>query len=475
MKNMKKLFALLVAVVMVFAMTTVASAADSKVVDSGNGGLASIKVNLPAITEATAPDVANNTYKIYKVFDATVSADGNISYKLMSDKSTVPTVGFALDGGNNVTKTVDSITDEVIAAIAAYVTGDTPVATVDTTKDDTSFTVTGLDYGYYYITTTTGSLVILDSTTPSMTVTDKNKVPEVNKKITGASSFDDDGKKALAEVGTKVSYEATIAVKSGAENYVFHDKMDAGLKYNNDVEVYVDGVEVATSNYTAIHEGTDTLTIKFDNDYVATLADKNIVIKYSATVTSAALTTDPANNTAYVSYGDENSQNHTPTTGTKVYNAKFTVTKHDGNDQPLAGAGFVIKNSEGKYYKFTAATETDNAKVEWVSNIEAATEHTSDANGAVPAFVGLANGTYTLVEKTVPAGYNKAADSTFTVAEHYYDPTNLEQSKTVVNNSGSELPSTGGIGTTIFYVVGGLLVVGAAIVLISKKRMSKEA
>ena len=92
----------------------------------------------------------------------------------------------------------------------------------------------------------------------------------------------------------------------------------------------------------------------------------------------------------------------------------------------------------------------------------------------MPAFTGLANGTYTLVEKTVPAGYNKAADSTFTIEAGDYTKQNLEQASTVINKAGTELPSTGGMGTTLFYVVGGILVLAAGIMLVARKRMSSR-
>ena len=108
---------------------------------------------------------------------------------------------------------------------------------------------------------------------------------------------------------------------------------------------------------------------------------------------------------------------------------------------------------------------------------EAGTEYdvpeTISGTTAVASFTGLVNGTYTLVETTVPTGYNKAADSTVTIADTDFNA-NVSASATVVNNQGTELPSTGGIGTTIFYVVGSILVVAAGVLLITKKRMSRE-
>ena len=465
-KIMKKTFAILLSLALMLSLAVPAMAAETTK-GAGVTGNASITVNLPEVPENATAD---NTYKIYKVFDATTSGD-NISYKLVSGKTTAPE-GFSVDTAGNVTYAggaeVKELTAADISSIARYVTEKDLVATVTTTTTDKSFTVDGLPYGYYYITTTTGSVVTINSTKPDAIVSDKNEIPTLDKKITGASSVDQDGKKALAQVGTSVEYTVTIEVKKGAINYEFHDKMENVLKYNNDVEVKVDNTVIAETNYNKTTVGDDTITIKFDNTWISTQVGKTITITYSATITSDALHTDPTKNTAWLEYGDTNSTNKTPVKETEVYNAKFTVSKKDGDGKSLAGAGFVIKNSVGKYYKLT-----DNV-VTWVDSIEDADEHTSDANGAVPAFTGLANGTYTLIEKTVPAGYNKAADSTFTIAEHDYTAINLQQATDVVNNAGSILPETGGMGTTIFYIVGGVMVAAAVVLLITKKRMSAE-
>ena len=100
------------------------------------------------------------------------------------------------------------------------------------------------------------------------------------------------------------------------------------------------------------------------------------------------------------------------------------------------------------------------------------TENFSDSTGAVPSFTGLVDGTYTLIESTVPAGFNKAADSTFTIAAKDYSDTNLVQAADVINNAGSVLTSTGGMGTTIFYVLGTVLVLGAGVVMVTRRRMN---
>ena len=469
---------------------------------------------------------AENTYTVYKVFNADANGTA-IAYKSIDGKAPA---GFVVDDAQNVylgtatdtatgatgefpikvggvTKyivpsTESELTAEQIAAIAAY-SGKVEVGTV-TITGTTAKTVTVEDYGYYYITTSTGTVVSINSTNKSASIQDKNTVPGLEKKITNtdntsagmAGTIDADGKKALAELGKEVEYTATITVGKGAKGYEFHDKMGTGLTFKGNTSVTVTAAPEVTgitgSWYTIkdTPDSGDTLTITFADG----IAEKTVItVKYIGIVNSDALTVDTGKNTARVDYGDENSNNHTPDSETNVYNAKFTVTKKDGNNQPLAGAGFVVKNADNKYYRYSAegkaATEAQGTEgeegyvpakaavpkgVSWVDSIDDATENVSIADGSVPPFTGLVDGTYTLIEKTVPAGYNKAADSTFTIAAGDYTSSNLAQAATVVNNSGAELPSTGGIGTTIFDVVGSILVVAAGVLLITKKRMSRE-
>ncbi|BAW16095.1 putative cell wall anchor protein [Streptococcus intermedius] len=460
MKLIKKLFVAVAAIAMALLTTTAVSAA-------GKGSI--------TITPPTGLDPnASNTYKIYKVFDA----DGNgsaISYKVKANHASDPLPnGFEKDGQGNVSYTGagknGQLTQADIDAIKKYVTEADKVKEVTATGSN-PVTVNDLENGYYYVTTTTGTAVVVNSTNPNAKVEDKNTVPTVDKKITDANSYDADGKKALAEVGKTVKFESTITIGAGAKGYVYHDKMTAGLKYNSDVKAYVDGTEVPAANYEVTAENGDTFTVKFKDTYTATLEKgKKIVLKYSAVVTSEALSVDPAKNTASVSYGSNGSVNKTPESKTEVYNAKITVTKNDDKNKPLEGAGFVLKNAAGKYYKYDANTKT----VTWVDDIKDATEYKSNAAGEVEAFKGLADGTYTLVEKTVPAGYNKAADKQFTISKGNYTVGNLEQKATVVNKPGTELPRTGGLGTMLLTLVGSILVIGVGVLIVTKKRMSAK-
>ena len=492
MKKFRKLFAVLTASALVGAMSFTTMAATITPNDTFIGtGSASIKVNLPALPEGST---ATNEYKVYRVFDATSEGDEkktNISYKLNANHKTAP-AGFSVDNAGNVTYTGTGtggqLSQDDITAIKNYVTDADLVATVITDAADKEFTLKNLPYGYYYISTTTGTLVTVDSTNPNATVEDKNEVPTLDKTITGVTvgDLDDDGKKALAQVGTTVKYKSTITIGKGAEGYVFHDDMGSGLELvtgsitvddNDDkVDAPVSGTDYTLSTN---HSG-DTIYIEFNDEYIGKLAvGKIITISYDATVTSDALTiyqSGEGKNTASLDYDHTTGTSSTPTKETEIHNAKLTVTKNqpDPNDKektiPLAGAGFVIKNEAGKYYMHTVDKTTNKASVTWVDDITKATEQISDEHGNVPAFTGLANGKYTLVEKTTPSGYNTAIDQEFTIKAGDYEVTNLEQIATVTNVKGLELPSTGGMGTVAFAVVGLIVMAGAAVTLIIKKR-----
>ncbi len=483
MKKFRKLFAVLTASALVGAMSFTTMAATINPNDTFIGsGSASIQVNLPTLPEGST---ATNTYKVYRVFDAT-SNGTNISYKLNANHTTAP-AGFSVDAGGNVKYDGKGteLSESDINAIKGYVTDKDIVATVETNATDKKFTLSNLPYGYYYISTTTGTLVTVDSTNQNVTVQDKNEVPTLDKKITGvtAGSLDANGKKALAQVGTTVNYEATITIGKGAEGYVFHDDMGSGLELvttsiavdddDDDVDKPIAGTDYILSTT----KSDDTIYIEFKNEYTGALKEgKIITISYDAIVTSDALTynSEDGKNTASLDYGHSTGTNSTPTKETEVHNAKLTVTKVEPIEgktdefKPLAGAGFVLKNADNKFYKMDAST--GKTIVTWVATEAEATELLTTEASNILEFTGLPDGTYTLIEKTIPGGYNQAPNEEFTVAGGDYTQLNLEKATTVVNNKGIELPSTGGMGTVAFAVVGLIVMAGAAITLIIKKR-----
>lgn len=487
MKKFRKLFAVLTASALVGAMsfTTMAETINKNESFIGSGS-ASIKVNLPALPQGST---ATNTYKVYRVFDAT-SNGTNISYKLNAnhinetDPAKKVPAGFSVDAGGNVKYdgTGTELSENDINEIKAYVTDADIVATVETDANDHYFTLSNLPYGYYYISTTTGTLVTVDSTNPNVTVQDKNEVPTLDKKITGvtAGSLDADGKKALAQVGTTVHYESTIKIGKGAEGYVFHDDMSSGLALVKD-SIKVDDDDVAKpvvdTDYTlSTNTADDTIYIEFDDTYIGKLAKGTVItVSYDATVTSDALTynSEDGKNTASLDYAHSTGISSTPIKETKVHNAKLTVTKVEPIEgstneyKPLAGAGFVLKNAAGKFYQ--KDTSTGKLIVNWVDEKDATELLTTEASNILE-FTGLPNGTYTLIEKTIPGGYNQAPNEVFTIAGNDYTKDNLEKTTKVVNNKGIELPSTGGMGTVAFAVVGLIVMAGAAITLIIKKR-----
>lgn len=509
MKNLKKALAFLLTAAMTMAM-----------------GMSSLAAELPEGTAEAAKTITikspdkvgeneSNTYTVYKVFDATNDgSSASISYKLMSKVTAAPD-GFTVDDAGNVylgsvsdteTKAKGEIKIKVggedkyltpqetelnaaqIKAIAEY-RSKVEIGTVTIKGANASKTVTVPDYGYYYITTTSGTTVSINSTNPFATVQDKNEITVVVK--SAGTEYDAASLKAIAAVGSSQAFTAQITKGKGAKNVIFTDTM-TNMIYNDDLKIKVGGSEVAAgdSTYTVTGaKGDSKFEVKFADAYIAGLADSTVItLNYSGTITSDALSVDPATNTAKVTSGDDNNNSST-SEEIKVYNAKFTIKKTDGTGAPLAGAGFVIANSEGKYYKLVPAAEATEtttattAKIEWVDDITAADEHFSaivkeaDESGTeteiaiVPAFTGLANGTYTRIEKTVPAGYNKAADETFEIKDGDYTAANLEQTNTVINQAGAVLPSTGGMGTTLFYTLGSLLVIGAGVLMVTRRRM----
>ena len=354
------------------------------------------------------------------------------------------------------------------------------------TATTTTVSFAGLDLGYYLVDTTLGTLCSLDTTNPDVVMEEKNEVP-TNVKTVEEDSTGDYGEKNDADIGQTVNFKSTITAQAGAENYVFHDTMSAGLTYTGVTGITLNDVAVDTNSYTVVTTGlTDgcTFEVRFMQAFCDTLkANDQIVISYTATLNENAVIAGAGNpNTSKVSYGDSSNTKTTPDSQTKTYTWDVDVLKYANGDETkvLKDAKFVLLNSA----KSKVATIVSGKITGWV-DIPAAGEGgsitwpentvlTTDAKGKIE-IDGLDADTYYLREVEAPAGYNKLADDvSITITGATTNEQNELTYTTVVakvnNQSGTELPSTGGIGTTIFYVLGGVLAVGAVALLIAKRR-----
>lgn len=361
-----------------------------------------------------------------------------------------------------------------------------------TATTTTTVSFNGLDLGYYLVDTTLGTLCSLDTTNPDVVMEEKNEVP-TNVKTVEEDSTGNYGEKNDADIGQTVNFKSTITAQPGAENYVFHDSMSAGLTYTGDAKIYTDEAmtqELATANYTvnATPDDSDTFDITFEQDYLNTItAETKLYVKYSATLNaSAKVGIDGNPNVSKLSYGEINQEtgkpgSTTPPSETKTYTWDVDVFKYTMNgetEKALAGATFTLsKNADGSK-PIALVSEGNNVyRVAKTNETVTVTEITTDATGKF-TIKGLDADTYYLTETAAPAGYNKlAAPVTIVIGENGVvngtteAPQGVDEVK-VLNQSGTELPSTGGIGTTIFYIVGGVLVVGAVVLLVTKKRMN---
>lgn len=509
MKHAKRLASVLLAMVMVLAMGVTAFATEPEG-DGGNTGKVTINNAIPG-----------KEYSIYKIFNQENYKDtGNGSfqgsYTVEPDwkdfiNNTALNPIFVVKNGYVAIKDgvdADALAAEFAQNALAYAkaNGISPVKTATAGaaaegKETTEVEFTGLAMGYYLVDSSTGALCSLDATTPDAEVTEKNDEPTVDKEV----------KEVSANIGDTVHYDVTITAQAGAENYVLHDTMSVGLTFNNDVEVVHkrgdDEIAELTAgkDYTVTPtsgevkgDGSETFTVEFSNEYASKLEPGDtLVVTYTATINEEAELVLTETNEAKLTYGDNNE-----TTSDKTETKNFSIPvykfgKENGVDTGLAGAEFVltkescdsVDDAKEKAMAFKDAGGNVYFYNSDLTNIEKPVTNIKTPDTGKFILKGLAAGTYYLWETKAPDGYNQLKDAVTIVIDDKGDITvngNKEGSFTPVkdlpaddeedsmvqveNNSGVELPSTGGIGTTIFYIVGGVLVVGAAILLIAKKR-----
>lgn len=477
MKLIKKIAAIMFAFMMVVSMSCNVKAA-------GTGKITISPAN---------PSEEYNVYRILKLesYDET---KGLYSYTKTGDKwdgfiNLAVTEGYLTINNDkyvtfNTTKNSEADVRKFAKKALAYAKENhiTATQTVNTKANDTSATVNGLELGYYLVGSSMGALCSLDTTHTEVTIKDKNEKPTVEKKIDDEAGLVN---KNSAYIGSEVVFKTTINVKPGAKNYVLHDKMDSHLQYGGilHIEDNLSTLADTTDYIVKTNELTDgcTFEISFTDAYyeknreaIDTGTLNKITVQYGAYVKDDAVINEPMKNTTHLTYGDKNTETNKPETTTKTFG--ITVFKYTGDNTALEGAKFILSTDPqcqdaNKTLKFNKNTA---GKYRYDKNGN--TTLTSPADGYI-YIEGLKAGTYYLKETAAPEGYNVLKDiQTIEITE---DGEVKLKGKVcdevkVKNNAGTLLPSTGGMGTTMIYLVGAALVLGSGIVLASKRRANSK-
>ena len=479
MKLSRKIFSLVLALVVVMGLAITAFAEE--------GGETTTKGSI-TITNALGGETYNAYQILYlesydaenKIYAYKANSAWEGWLKTQSDYVSINPQGYVTwNKGANVA--------DFAKAAKGQLSGKTADGQV-TPAADGSATISNLKLGYYLVDSTVGALCELNTTKPSVKITDKNTKPTIEKKV----QEDSDGSWGDvndADIGQTVNFKSTISAKPGARNYVVHDKMDSKLEFVSVTSITAgDTTLAAGEDYTVVTSGLNddcTFHIVFTETYLNSItADTDIVINYTAKLTSDAVADTGYVNDTWLDYGDKQHTEHDTTT---TYTWKLPIYKYhkDGEaKKALAGAEFILYKGTEENREYA---QVANGKLTgWTKEKAKATTLVSDADGMI-AVEGLDADTYYLEETKAPGGYNKLAGPVTVVISHTVTDegahmtltlkqgeTNVEQVE-IENKSGTELPSTGGIGTTIFYVLGSILVIGAVVLLIAKKRMSTSA
>ena len=507
MRKMNRLAALL-AILMMSSTMAATTYADEPAVTAAATGTGSITVQNA---------VKGATYTAYRIFDATADGDA-VSYTI-PDRSTIADAkDFATyfttytNGGKTYVQLNENVNE---ANLFNWLKGKGVNAGVATCNDGKDITFSGLPYGYYYIESSldTGSGLATAITLKNSNVKaqEKNVVPGWGDGTKTVATADGDDTFSIGEtIPYQVTFEKaynfyieTAEGKSTAHkiyNYVLEDTMPSAVTLDeNSFKVTVNNVDINTdaredNNSVLSYDDTNhkfTVTIPWaktrnadNDDFFYHDAPAKIVVTYNGVLTSTAnlgsVKDQKNNNKAEFKYNDEIS------TGEKekeVYSGKITIDKVEAvkpgeTPKKLEGAKFVVidkadKAAEDvKYLKYDATANDNKGAFSWVDALANATVYTTDVNGAAE-ISGLAAGTYYLLEIEAPQGYNvltAAQPVTLTKGEDVEKGDLLLVTSQVANNKGTILPSTGGMGTVAFAVVGLIVMAGAAVTLIIKKR-----
>ncbi len=507
MKAMKKLAALLLALMLVLSLPVTALAA---------GDTRTITVNKV---------LAGETYNIYKVLDLSYDATKDAyTYTLPAGsqwESFFKNDGktwFSFDEKTRLVTTTLTETSsekyEMAQAMMKYIknNGVGPLDT-ETPTEKGSITFDNLDIGYYLIDTTTASVCRLDSSITDLILDTKSPTPTLTKGVAEQTSQGEKNWGAENTVSTlqQVFYRLSVNYLARLNNVVIHDVMAPGLVFQDDIKITkltkaaaaaeIPDTLVEDTHYTVEFpvtcEHNCDFHIVFDKEKFLNVVSNSdtFQIEYSARlgtkddVSQVVIGGEGNKNTAFLTYGDAQ---RTPaqTVTTKTYSAnlyKYWIDPTTPNipKDNLAGAQFELHMSRtGDANAFVTSVDENGIINGWAYDLGDGTTRpanavpyrfTSGVDGMIEV-KGLDADTYQWIEVVAPAGFNLLAQpEKFSIDKdgNMYNSggtqTNLIE---VQNKTGNKLPSTGGMGTTLFYIVGSILTLGSVVLLITKRRMN---
>ena len=511
MKNFKKMMALALAMVMVLAMSITVFADTTDPDPSAGGG------DTTPTTHAVSTDSTTHTYQIYQIFTGTKSGGQliNLKYGVNAKGTTGGAVSQAdMTTLATIEKTQYANDQAKITALLPFadITGN-PIAEIGKGKGSTA----NLAEGYYIIKDTDNSLkdpetytlylfTVLDN---DLTIIPKSGTTTSEKNIAETTPT----KIGDYDIGSVIPYSLTLKLPDNYADFKdyyakFVDDMSGGLTLNTDsVRIHYGASDTEGTGISLSTVSGTSYTAPAGQKYEYEIADlkqveaasalhagDTVTITYTATLNGNAVVGEAGNpNKYHVVYSNNPNEtgsgntNETPDDINIVFTFETIFDKKDGDGNPLTGADFKLeKKVAGNWVDVTELFNGDNNPTKTGSTTTTSGEFT---------FAGLGQGQYKLTETTTPSGYNTINPIEFTITAEYeivqgagsiksltgtgdsieFSPNTTAGTLTanVINESGVTLPSTGGIGTTIFYIIGGILILGAAITLIGKKKFAR--